>query len=48
MVRTLEACRQRILRELAYLDRQTALTQQRMAEIQARIASLNPPKTKAA
>jgi prefoldin subunit 5 len=48
MVRFLEACRQRILRELAHLDRQIAFTQQRMAEIQARMANLNNVKAKAA
>lgn len=48
MVRTLEACRQRILRELAYLDRQIAVMQQRMAEIQARVANLKQVKAKAA
>jgi prefoldin subunit 5 len=48
MVRTLEARRQRILSELANLDRQIASTQQRMAEIQARMANLNNVKAKAA
>jgi hypothetical protein len=49
MLRILEARRQRVLRELAYLNREIAATQQRLAEIQLRMSFLNPPpKTKAA
>jgi hypothetical protein len=48
MMRLLEARRQRILRELAHLEREIAATQQRMAEIQIRRTVLNAGKAKAA
>jgi hypothetical protein len=48
MMRILEARRQRILRELAYLNREIAVTQQRLAEIQMRLAFLAVPRAKAA
>jgi hypothetical protein len=48
MMRSHEARRQKIVRKLAHVDRAIAATQKRMAEIQARLAILNQPRTKAA
>lgn len=48
MRRLLEARRQRLLRELAHLDREITATQQRMAEIQMRLAMLARPKVRLA
>jgi len=48
MVRLLQARRQRIDRELVYVNREIAATQKRMADIQARMADLTQVKAKAA
>jgi len=48
MIRLLQARRQRILRELAYLNHEIAAMEKRMAEIQARMAELTQVKAKAA
>ena len=48
MVHSLEIRRERIVRELAQVNRVIAATEKRMAEIQARMAELSQPKAKAA
>jgi hypothetical protein len=48
MERSLITRRQKIVRELAHVDRAIVGTQKRMAEIQARLAVLTQPKTNAA
>jgi len=48
MNRLFEARRQRILRELAFLNREIAAVQQRMAEIQIRTAVLTQQQAKPA
>ena len=48
MTHFLEARRLRILQSLARLDREIAVTQQRLAAIQVRMNLLNQPKAKAA
>jgi hypothetical protein len=48
MKRYLEARRQKILRELAHLDREITANQQRLAEIQMRLAMLTEIKVRLA